>query len=99
MVKEVILAYLNGELLERTPREKLEQEATRKDDAAAFALEVSLISNADMVEDPLLANEFALLAWENEVAREVHPPLRKLRECREWIEDPMAWESDSLGVG
>jgi len=38
MVKEVILAYLNGELLERTPREKLEQEATRKDDAAAFAL-------------------------------------------------------------
>jgi len=50
---------------------------------AALNLAASIIANADMVEDPIVENEFALVAWEDEVARGVHPPLRKLRECRE----------------
>jgi len=57
---------------------------------AALNLAASIIANADMVEDPIVENEFALVAWEDEVARGVHPPLRKLRECREWNEDPLA---------
>jgi len=57
---------------------------------AAMNLAASIIANAGMVEDPRIANEFALVAWEDEVARDVHPPLRKLRECREWNEDPLA---------
>jgi len=66
---------------------------------AALNLAASIVANADMVEDPVIANEFALLSWENEVARDVHPPLRKLRECRELRDFPAcrpctAWELD-----
>jgi len=55
---------------------------------AALNLAASVVANADMVEDPGLEVEFALVAWEDEVAQNVHPPLRKLRECREWNEGP-----------
>jgi len=67
---------------------------------AALNLEESVFANADMVEDPVIANEFALVAWEDEVARGVHPPLRKLRECKEYYpfvdckEHCRAWEEE-----
>jgi len=74
------------------PKKCLEEflRAFEAETLAALNLEASVVANADMVEDPKIANEFALVAWEDEVAREVHPPLRKLRECREWSEDPLA---------
>jgi len=58
MAKEVVLAYLDGELLEKTPIHKLEEEAIREDDLAALNLAASVISNADMIEDPRIWVKF-----------------------------------------
>jgi len=70
-----------------------------EEDFAALNLETSIFSNAEMVPDLKIANEFALVAWEYEVLRNVHPPLRELRECKEFKNFPScrpcyAWELD-----
>jgi len=72
-----------------SPKKRFEELFDLEDDTrAALNLEESVFANADLVEDPRIANEFALVAWEDEVSRGVHPPLRKLRECRELRDFP-----------
>jgi len=83
----------------RTPKEHPGGNELESEPFAALNFTASVIANADMVEDLRLANEFALVAWEDEVAREVHPPLRKLQECKEGSDYPSckpctAWELD-----
>jgi len=83
-----------------SPKKRFEELFDLEDDTlAALNLEESVFANADLVEDPRIANEFALVAWEDEVSRGVHPPLRRLKECKELQNFPAcrpctAWKLD-----
>jgi len=57
-MKEIVLAYLDGDVLADWQIGFLVEEAMRRDDAAAEELTASVIENADFVLDEELAHQF-----------------------------------------